>query len=223
MTKQQQKLAHAYLDAKDYIIQAGYEDELAWQESVQLKDITEIVFLREYTWVVLSSGFKEATLRKKFAAIEAAFMGFKSAKAIYSRKADCRRNALKAFAHRSKIDAIIKTAKMVAELGFDHVWNDIQQRGVTSLRRFSYLGPVTSIHLAKNLGLEVVKPDRHLVRAAKLTGHNSPYELCCSIKEMIGDNLAVVDLVIWRYATLQPRTPLPMFAWVTPSQRSQAA
>ena len=65
------------------------------------------------------------------------------------------------------------------------------------------MGPVTACHLAKNLGLDVVKPDRHLLRIAAVTGYQSPYEMCCDIAKVTSDKLSVIDLVIWRFATIQ--------------------
>ena len=40
----------------------------------------------------------------------------------------------------------------------------MRTEGVNYLTTFDQIGPVTAFHLAKNLGLDVVKPDRPLVR-----------------------------------------------------------
>ena len=56
--------------------------------------------------------------------------------------------------------------------------------------------------LAKNLGVDTAKPDRHLVRVAEATGYASPASLCEHLARMVGDTVAVVDLVIWRFATI---------------------
>lgn len=72
------------------------------------------------------------------------------------------------------------------------------------LQTFDFIGPVTSFHLAKNLGLEVVKLDCHLVRMASVARCSCPEELCRITAEITGDKLSVVDLVLWRYATLDP-------------------
>ena len=73
---------------------------------------------------------------------------------------------------------------------------------LNTFKELPYIGPVTSYHLAKNLGLHVVKPDRHLMRIAHITGHTSPFEMCSKVANTVGDSLAVIDLVFWRYATL---------------------
>ena len=72
-----------------------------------------------------------------------------------------------------------------------------------AIRCLPFMGPATSYHLAKNLGLDVVKPDRHLLRITDVTGYQSPYEMCCDIAKVTSDKLSVIDLVIWRFATIQ--------------------
>ena len=66
------------------------------------------------------------------------------------------------------------------------------------------VGASTAFHLAKNLGVPVVKPDRHLLRVSNAAGFESPHDLCAVIADIVGDSVSVVDLVIWRYATLKP-------------------
>jgi thermostable 8-oxoguanine DNA glycosylase len=64
------------------------------------------------------------------------------------------------------------------------------------------MGPTTACHLAKNLGVVLVKPDRHLTRIAVKTGYKSAERMCRTIAEVVGDSLSVIDIVIWRYATI---------------------
>ena len=64
------------------------------------------------------------------------------------------------------------------------------------------MGPVTSCHLAKNLGMEIVKPDRHLTRLAEKAGYDTVEQMCRTIADIVGDTLSVIDVVFWRYATI---------------------
>src|SRR4051812_34177263 len=75
MSTQANKLAHSYLDAKQEVIAAGFAQEIDWQEDIRFSDLTEATFVREYTWVVFSSGFREAILRRKFDDLATAFRG----------------------------------------------------------------------------------------------------------------------------------------------------
>lgn len=116
----------------------------------------------------------------------------------------CRERGLAAFAHEGKIDAIITIAEQILSGGFKEFRSGIEREGVVFIKQLPYMGPATAYHLAKNVGLDVVKPDRHLLRVTAVAGYESPQALCEDISEMVGDRLAVVDLVIWRFATLCP-------------------
>jgi hypothetical protein len=63
-----------------------------------------------------------------------------------------------------------------------------------------YIGPVTWRHLAKNVGVAVAKPDRHLVRLSIALGRSSVDELCHEIAELVADPVSVVDVVLWRWS-----------------------
>ena len=62
------------------------------------------------------------------------------------------------------------------------------------------LGPITSHHLAKNLGLQAAKSDRHLQRIADALGFGGVTETCQVLSEYSGDPISVVDIVLWRFA-----------------------
>jgi hypothetical protein len=70
-------------------------------------------------------------------------------------------------------------------------------------------GPVTVWQLAKNLGFDVPKPDRHLVRIAEQLGFSSPSQLCGAIADVSGEAVKVIDLVIWRYLADNAACALP--------------
>jgi len=191
-----------YLRAKQAVIEAGYSLEIEWQANIAFEEVTERDFLREAAWVVLSSGMREAVVRKKFPLISNAFLEWESAGEITAQSDQCRRDALTCFAHAGKINAIISIAAHVDKHGFSSVHEAIGAKGIPYIMRFPYMGPATSFHFAKNIGLPVVKPDRHLVRMAQSLNYSSPEALCSEISDLIGDKISVVDIVLWRYATL---------------------
>lgn len=106
------------------------------------------------------------------------------------------------FNHGLKIRAIGSLCERVADDGFCNITRKIESGGVEFLRTFPFIGPTTSYHFAKNIGLDVVKPDRHLLRLCKAAGFSSPNEMCQAISAITGDRLAVIDIVLWRYATV---------------------
>jgi hypothetical protein len=91
----------------------------------------------------------------------------------------------------------------VAHDGFPRTFLQIKEGGVNYLQQFPYLGPITSLHLAKNIGLPVAKPDRHLRRIADKLGYSCVQKLCEDIARATDEPVPVVDLVLWRYSTLR--------------------
>ena len=191
-----------YLYVKDAVVDQGYAWEMDWQEERSLDRIGESEFLSEAAWTVLSSGFRESIVRKLFVPISSAFLHWQSATLIQSERAVCRRSALQVFNNQRKIDAILDIAELVADSGFETIRHRIQQEDIGFLQTLPYVGSITVFHLAKNLGLPVIKPDRHLQRIADATGFHSPQDLCEMISNYVGEPIQVVDVVLWRYATL---------------------
>jgi hypothetical protein len=196
------QLVNRYLDAKDYVIDKGYSWEIDWQNNQDYEKITESDFIRESAWVILSSGFKETIVRKLFPLISNCFLDWGSPHAIVSSLNDCKKNALKVFKNVKKINAICGIITFVNSEDFSIVKKEIKLKGIEYLKQLPYIGPITGLHLLKNLGLQLIKPDRHLVRIAKSAGFTSPKDLGEVIKEAVGDSLSEIDIVLWRYSTL---------------------
>lgn len=199
------KLAETYLTAKETVITNGYGPEIDWQDTRLLTFLSESEFLQESAWVILCAGMSEIIIRRIFQKISPVFMDWKAAVPIMEKTELCESRALEIFNHPGKISAIISVCKKVSELGFERIRDLINSQGVDFLKTFDFIGPITCYHLAKNIGLDVVKPDRHLVRIAKATRFPNPYDLCSLIAEITGDRISVVDLVLWRYATLDSK------------------
>jgi len=196
------RLASTYLDAKLAVIRAGYYPEIRWRPK-RIDRLTEPVFLREAAWVVLSSGMRETVIRRKFEAISAAFHNWKSAELIRADSAACEKAALRHFGHLRKIRAIATIATLVAQRGFARLKADLRTDPFETLRGLPYMGPATLRHLAKNIGFDVPKPDRHLIRIAEAARFESVDQLCRAISSIVGDQVSVIDSVLWRYATLR--------------------
>lgn len=204
MTHRQRIIGDIYIKIKEAVISEGFATEIDWQNDIQFSQITECDLLREAAWVVLSSGMRESIIREKFSAISAAFYCWESAGKIVRYSEQCRVNALAIFHHCKKIDAIITIAKRISAEEFETFKMYIQRDRIDFIQTLPFMGPATAYHLAKNIGLDVVKPDRHLLRVAASTGYETPKLLCEDISESVGDRVSVVDLVIWRFATLNP-------------------
>ncbi len=196
-------LSKLFTTARRAVVEAGYLPEIAWQESVSFDFVTEPEFLREYAWVVLNCGMRESVVRKRFGELSLCFWRWESASLITTTAETCRRLALGIFNHGPKIDAILSVAQLIANVGFGSFRHGFGKNPLGALERLPYIGQVTKYHLAKNLGMEVAKPDRHLSRIATALGFQSPQDLCARISRETGVSIPVVDLVLWRFATLK--------------------
>ena len=184
------------------LINIGYAWEIDWQESINLELVSESYFLQEISWVILSSGMRESIVRKKFPKISRSFFDWESAEVIYSNSQLCFSKAILIFRNERKINAIVKSCEILMQKGFDTIMKELHETGPSSLKIVPFSGPVTNFHLAKNLGISTAKPDRHLSRIAALAGYNNPGIFCNDLSKIIGDDVSVIDIVFWRYATI---------------------
>jgi hypothetical protein len=190
---------HFYEAASRYTYDGGFTAECSWQEALNFVEFSESDLLREAAWVVLCSGFRERVVREIFDYISLCFCDWESSATILQVSEDCRLSALSAFRNVRKIDALIDTAALVERCGFDNLKPQILRDPITCLQTLPYIGNVTSYHLAKNLGLDVAKPDRHLAAVASRFGYETADQLCREIATITGVRVSVVDLALWRF------------------------
>ena len=174
---------HEYLDLKQAIINKGYSYDIDWAENVKPpKESAD--FVLQFIFVVCNSGMKAQIAEKIYQKI---------LQAICDEK-----DISKVFGHKGKVSAIkdvIKNQKNYFEA------YKLSSDKLSFCESLPWIGKITKYHLAKNLGFDCIKPDRHLVRIAK-TYNTNPFDMCQKISDIIGDNLNTVDTVIWRAANL---------------------
>lgn len=158
---------------------AGYGDDLEWQEAVT-EPTTADEFARAAIFVICNSGMKHTVAQGIFRRVMAAL--------------DIGKSAHTAFGHKGKATAI------------DDIWARRQPllwqfRAYADKLAFCeslpWIGAITKYHLAKNLGVDVAKPDVHLQRLANANGCTVE-GLCRQIAEREGLRVASVDVVLWR-------------------------
>ncbi len=176
-----------YLDLKDYIIKQGYSLDIDWAEGLKpCEDHSS--FFTEYVYVVCNSGMKNTVALQIFDRVMRAIGDGKS---VHS-----------AFGHKGKADAIEKVWLKSASYFLGYLERKTDKGKIEYLETLPWIGKITKYHLAKNLGItSVAKPDRHLERIAK-SYNTTPQMMCEKLSNIIGDTVAVVDLVIWRAASL---------------------
>jgi hypothetical protein len=144
----------------------------------------------------------ESVIRKVFPAITKSFLNWCSAKEISDHSTECINSATAHFRHKRKIEAIAAGARTVHLRSFSVIRDDIQRDPLGCLVAFPFIGPTTVFHLAKNIGVQVAKPDRHLTRLALANGFNDVQAFCGSISVFLGEDIRKVDSVLWRFATM---------------------
>jgi hypothetical protein len=119
--------------------------------------------------------------------------------------------------HEKVVDAIVAGASVATVFGhkgkaaaIDYTWKEKDRLfdeycastdRLAFLESLPWIGPITKYHAAKNFGMDVVKPDRHLVRIAEKAGE-TPDAMCRRLSRETKDSVAVVDTVIWRAANV---------------------
>ena len=199
-----EELVRLYVAAKRVVIDHGFVDEIAWQAVAGQGEPSPTTFVREAAWVVLSAGMREAVVRGVFDLFAEAMHGFDPIPLSHDRLG-ARAAALAKFRHERKVDAILDIAEVTAGLTLRELHTALNNNAEQFLRSLPYIGPATWRHLAKNLGIPIAKPDRHLVRMVRATARQSVDALCQEIAEWLGEPIGVVDLVLWRWSVLHAR------------------
>ena len=172
-----------YLKLKARLIDLGYAEEIDWAENVGPCQNYNI-FAYEAMWVILNSGMKNQIARQIEQRI---YHALNNNQPISS-----------AFGHNGKVKAIEYILENKKRLFYEY---ENAEDKVEYLKSLPWIGDITKYHLAKNLGLDVCKPDRHLVRIAGKY-NLTPIELCQRLADATGDRIGVVDIVLWRAGNL---------------------
>lgn len=200
MTQPESDVVAFYLEAHEEVVRAGFEEELVWLEALSDVQVTDRHFLLETAWVILSSGFRFSVVAERFPRVSAAFRDFTDLDWIMESRSECEQRALSEFGHRRKIAAIGSAVRMVWDSG-SATFIEGAREDVLSLTAIPFIGHVTARHLARNLGIDVAKPDRHLMRLAHRV-QSDVGNLADALAETTGDPVRLVDGVLWRHAVL---------------------
>lgn len=195
-------MALAYLLAKKEVLRSSFALEVI-EAFGSVETVDESAFLRELAWVILCGGMAESVVRRVFPAITRSFLGWRSAGEIAERASECIDSAAVYFRHERKLKAIAAGARIVHTRSFHVVREEILKDPLSSLIAFPFIGPTTVFHLAKNIGVRVAKPDRHLARLAAASGFDDVQAFCGCISEFLGEDIRKVDSVLWRFATIR--------------------
>lgn len=190
-----------YREARRIVVKNGYQWEIDSVDARKFEQITPFRFFQQYAWVVINAGMKNQVAEK----IYERFMS----KANFS-----------AIGHEGKRKAIRKMYddhKEVFEALHElyYVQRDIKQI-LDYLERLPWLGPITKYHMARNIGIDCAKPDRHLLRLAVHLEYSKDERdldgvqaMCEAISKATGDRVGTVDVILWRFCNLVGWAPEP--------------
>lgn len=156
-------------------------DDIQWSENAGPPKNPDD-FAAEAIYVICNSGMKHTIARR-----------------IYDNAMKCLLNgwAVSAmFNHKGKCDAIEKIWREREALYAEYTGVSDADR-VEWLGRLPFIGNITKYHLAKNFGVDCVKPDVHLARLADIL-ETTPDALCAEIAARTGYKKRTIDVLIWR-------------------------
>ncbi len=157
----------------------GFNEMIEWSETI-MPPTEARTFAREAIYVICNSG-----------------MNFITANGIYwkcVRALNRRQSSSTVFGHPGKTKAI------------DHIWRhrnvlfaafEIAENKLAYCHTLPFIGDITKHHLAKNLGLDTIKPDVHLMRLARAE-RVSPVALCARLAYQTGYRQSTIDSILWR-------------------------
>ncbi|GAA4746958.1 hypothetical protein GCM10023264_10800 [Sphingomonas daechungensis] len=161
------------------VVRAGHGEDVQWAEQIgQPADAREFAGIAIN--VVCNSGMKFSIAREIFGRCMAALEQSGSVRGV--------------FGHPGKAQAI------------EVIWSERQclfdqfhaaEDKLAFCEALPWVGPITKYHLAKDLGLDVAKPDVHLARLAR-RDRISVQRMCSRLARQANLRVATVDTILWR-------------------------
>jgi hypothetical protein len=193
---QPSELRLGYIRAKTIVASSYYKD-IDWAQGLEYVRPNEHYTVLQVAWVIMNSGFKYSVAMKLWPKMLDATGGFDPLVMVRARD-QVRLDMLKVLNYPKKVDAILEVARIIQHGGLQEILEDAKDP--PKLTRLPFIGKVTCWHLAKILGIDCVKPDVHLKRAATAAGFSTPLELCQAIQGVAkSESLTLIDTVLWRY------------------------
>lgn len=179
-------ICNHFMRAESRVTSAGYEDEIEWVKNIPpFEKCTEQHFFEQYIWCILNLGVREQTMREEYNR----FMKTLDINVIHNR--------------------FKKKKKEAAQAGIDNFvrwFGELKcaKDPIKYLQTLPLIGNITKWHLARNIGIDCPKPDRHMKRLMAFYHYDSAMALCKEIQEIAPDlKIGVIDLILWRDCNLK--------------------
>lgn len=183
-----------------------YADMLEHFRALTPDDVDIDHFFREYVWCVYASGFSTRILTDKFPALMECYQDlmFVALDSQFEEKWERVKDIIGNRAKHDAIHAFMQSLLAYAVEHGDSYWEKFKEDyfDVKRLTNLPFIGEVNCYHLARNIGIDCVKPDRHLVRLAQHFGFDSPEAMCELLAGLHDERVGVVDLILFYGASL---------------------
>lgn len=180
-----------YENAKKFVIEHGYEREARHVEQLDFNKTTAEEFYLQYCYVIFNTGMKNQIAECMFEDFYKAFGRINCGISSIDK-------AVSMINHPGKRKAINR-AYYWYESWFEKLKElETIEDQLEFLETLDFIGPTTRFHLARNIGLDVAKPDRHMLRIAEAFDFVEVREMCEFISDKTGDRVGVVDVILWR-------------------------
>jgi len=188
--------------------------EVSRAQTLTPLSVSPIDFMREYAWVVFNSGMKMKIIRRLWSGLERAFKHW-DYKAIIQNASSAWDEAIAVFNNPRKVNAVIYAAWLVEAQGWETVEATIKSAVIMGknnnlypskqfyvfIQQLPWMGATNSRYLAKNLGFDLAKDDRHLRRIAQEYGYTPNPEGVQQLIEDIGihvkERVSVIETILW--------------------------
>jgi len=179
-----------------------YPEPLMYYRTLTFDKVVPKDFWSEYIWCVYTSGFNARVVSKQFFELLRAYNSW-STLALHNRWLEVSRINK----NTAKYKAVRKTAELLHRyetIPQTDWWDSFKKDYLATpelMRQLPFIGSVTCFHLARNLGLDAVKPDLHLVRLADFFHWPDPELMCSFLSGLYTERIGVVDLILWYAAS----------------------
>lgn len=168
----------------DILRQKGFaDDDIAWSEGCKPPENAD-EFALEVVYVICNSGMNNKVARGIY---ERCRFLLRSGKTVKG-------NILGKSGKAAAIDQIWRDR---AELYARYMTRSTDERRLAFLADLPWIGGITKFHLAKNFGVDCVKPDVHLQRLAAWH-RTTPQALCDALAKETGLKSRTIDVLLWR-------------------------
>ena len=198
-------LQETYFKALVGVLGAGYGAE--WVAERVYKRPAQVLkapadFLAQYAWVIFVSGFGEHALRSREEGLRNAFRDY-DLRSMLRNSSAVMAEALRTFNNPSKVGAVIQCAERIGREGWE-ITRDVLlgPQHLEFIDSLPFMGRATRLHLAKSIGYDLAKPDRHLVRLSSQHGYGDSLDsaqlFVRDMAEATGERVRTIDYVLWR-------------------------